>query len=113
MQETPAWQKPGLACGDFCIHVRNSGISARYRPWSRDSRGNLPAQLADRGLTPDIVVNNAGFTTMGPVQRADRSAELALIRTNVEAVVDLCPRFEYGTVLPRVTSASPHAVFRF
>jgi GH15 family glucan-1,4-alpha-glucosidase len=28
----------------------------------------------------------------------------------VVAEVDLCPRFEYGTVLPRVTSASPHAV---
>jgi uncharacterized protein len=63
-----------------------------------DSRGNLPAQLADRGLTPDIVVNNAGFTTMGPVQRADRSAELALIRTNVEAVVDLCTLFVPGMV---------------
>src|SRR6202011_3965857 len=44
------------------------------------------------------VVNNAGFTTMGPVQRADRLAELALIRTNVEAVVDLCTLFLPGMV---------------
>jgi hypothetical protein len=24
------WQKPGLACGDFCIHARNTSINARY-----------------------------------------------------------------------------------
>ncbi len=57
-----------------------------------------PAQLAARGLTPDILVNNAGFTTMGPVRTADRAAELALVRTNVEAVVDLCALFVPGMV---------------
>ena len=63
-----------------------------------DSRGELPAQLATRGLTPDILVNNAGFTTMGPVFTADRSAELSLVRINVEAVVDLCTLFVPGMV---------------
>jgi hypothetical protein len=63
-----------------------------------DSRGELPAQLAARGLTADILVNNAGFTTMGPSFRADRDAELALVRTNVEAVVDLCALFVPGMV---------------
>ena len=63
-----------------------------------DSRGELPAQLAGRGLTPDILVNNAGFTTMGPVYRSDRAAELAMVRTNVEAVVDLCTLFVPGMV---------------
>ena len=63
-----------------------------------DSRGELPAQLAERGLTPDILVNNAGFTTMGPVSRSDRAAELAMVRTNVEAVVDLCTLFVPGMV---------------
>ncbi len=58
-----------------------------------DSRGELPAAVAARGLVPDILVNNAGFTTMGHVARADRAAELALVRTNVEAVVDLCAMF--------------------
>ena len=53
---------------------------------------------AARGLTPDILVNNAGFTTMGPVHRADRAAELAMVRTNVEAVVDLCTLFVPGMV---------------
>ncbi len=63
-----------------------------------DSRAGLPAQLESRGLTPDILVNNAGFTTMGPVHRADRAAELAMVRTNVEAVVDLCTLFVPGMV---------------
>ena len=65
------------------------------------SRGELPAQLAARSLTPDILVNNAGFTTMGAVQKADRAAELAMVRTNVEAVVDLCTLFVPGMVQRR------------
>ena len=63
-----------------------------------DARGTLPVRLADLGLTPDILVNNAGFTTMGPVHKADRAAELAMIRTDVEAVVDLCTLFVAGMV---------------
>jgi uncharacterized protein len=63
-----------------------------------DSRAELPRRLTEHGLTPDILVNNAGFTTMGPVHRAERAAELAMIRTNVEAVVDLCTLFVPGMV---------------
>jgi uncharacterized protein len=63
-----------------------------------DARSELPAQLEGRGLTADILVNNAGFTTMGHVYMADRAAELALVRTNVEAVVDLCTMFVPGMV---------------
>ena len=65
------------------------------------SRADLPAQVEARGLTVDILVNNAGFTTMGPVHKADRSAELAMIRTDVEAVVDLCTLFVPGMVTRR------------
>jgi hypothetical protein len=63
-----------------------------------ESRGDLPSQIETRGLTVDILVNNAGFSTMGPVQRADRAAELAMVRTDVEAVVDLCTLFVAGMV---------------
>jgi len=55
-----------------------------------DARAALVDELEARGLTPDILVNNAGFSTMGPVQRADRARELAMVRTDVEAVADLC-----------------------
>jgi short-subunit dehydrogenase len=63
-----------------------------------DSRAALPAQLDALGLTADILVNNAGFTTMGAVAAADRAAELSLVRTNVESVVDLCTLFVAGMV---------------
>jgi short-subunit dehydrogenase len=66
-----------------------------------DSRGELPGQLEGRGLIIDILVNNAGFTTMGPVYRADRAQELAMVRTDVEAVVDLCTLFVPGMVTRR------------
>src|SRR5580692_815865 len=62
------------------------------------SRAELPALVEQRGLTVDILINNAGFTTMGPVYRADHSAEVALVQTNVEAVVDLCTLFVSGMV---------------
>ncbi len=65
------------------------------------SRAELPNALDHRGLTADILVNNAGFTTMGPVSRADHRAETALVRTNVEAVVDLCTLFVPGMVTRR------------
>lgn len=57
------------------------------------ARAALPDLLRERGLTADILVNNAGFTTTGPVHRADHSREVALVRTDVEAVVDLCTLF--------------------
>jgi short-subunit dehydrogenase len=63
-----------------------------------DSRAELPSQVEGRGLTVDILVNNAGFTTMGAVHRSERAGELAMIRTNVEAVVDLCTLFVPGMV---------------
>jgi short-subunit dehydrogenase len=63
-----------------------------------DSRGALPTEVESRGLTVDILVNNAGFTTMGPVSGATRNDELAMVRTNVEAVVDLCTLFLAGMV---------------
>ena len=62
------------------------------------SRAELPGHVAQRGLVVDILVNNAGFTTMGPVHRAERAAELAMVRTDVEAVVDLCTLFVPGMV---------------
>ncbi len=65
------------------------------------SRAALPGALDSLGLTPDILVNNAGFSTMGPVQRAERDRELAMVRTNVEAVVDLCTLFVPGMTTRR------------
>ena len=78
-------------------HVRAEVLAADLD--RRRTRGvRCPERSSARGLTVDILVNNAGFTTMGAVHKADRDAELAMVRTNVEAVVDLCTLFVAGMV---------------
>ncbi|HEY1827528.1 MAG TPA: SDR family oxidoreductase [Acidimicrobiales bacterium] len=62
------------------------------------SRAELPGEVERRGLVVDILVNNAGFSTMGPVHLGERDRELAMVRTNIEAVVDLCTLFVPGMV---------------
>jgi short-subunit dehydrogenase len=63
-----------------------------------DSRAAIPGELERRGLIVDVLVNNAGFSTMGAVHLGDREAELSMVRTNIEAVVDLCTLFVGGMV---------------
>ncbi|MGH9113004.1 MAG: SDR family NAD(P)-dependent oxidoreductase [Acidimicrobiales bacterium] len=63
-----------------------------------DARLAIAGQVAERGLTVDVLVNNAGLSTLGPVHRNDPERELVMIRTNVEAVADLCARFLPGMV---------------
>ncbi len=77
-------------------HVRTEVIAADLTDAA--SRGALPGEIERRGLTVDILVNNAGFSTMGPVHRSTRDDELAMVRTNIEAVVDLCTIFVAGMV---------------
>lgn len=62
------------------------------------ARGAIAATLAERGLTVDVLVNNAGFSTMGPVHRSDPAREVAMVRTDVEAVSHLCSTFVPGMV---------------
>jgi short-subunit dehydrogenase len=61
-------------------------------------RERLAAEVADRGLTVDVLVNNAGFSTMGPVHESDPAREVAMLRTDVEAVAHLCSLFLPGMV---------------
>jgi short-subunit dehydrogenase len=62
------------------------------------SRNRLVEQVDERGLAVAILVNNAGFSTMGPVARSDVEREVAMVRTDVEAVVHLCSAFVPGMV---------------
>ena len=55
-----------------------------------EARAELWQAIEKRGLAVDVLVNNAGFSTVGKVVHADRDRELGMIRTNIEAVVDLC-----------------------
>jgi short-subunit dehydrogenase len=62
------------------------------------ARAELPAALDGLGLSADVLVNNAGFSTTGPVHRGDPAAELAMTRLNVDAVTHLCALFVPGMV---------------
>lgn len=59
----------------------------------RQARAELPDRLAELSLGVDVLVNNAGFSTVGPVHRSDPAAELNMVEVDVAAVVDLCSRF--------------------
>jgi short-subunit dehydrogenase len=62
------------------------------------ARERLASEVEKRGLTVEVLVNNAGFTTMGPVHRSDPAREVSMIRTDVEAVAHLCSTFLPGMV---------------
>ena len=62
------------------------------------ARSALPDRLDELGLSVNVLVNNAGFSTLGPVYRADPEREIAMVRTDVEAVVHLCALFTPGMV---------------
>jgi uncharacterized protein len=62
------------------------------------ARDSLAPTVAKRGLTVDVLVNNAGFSTTGPVHDSDAAREVAMIRTDVEAVAHLCSTFLPGMV---------------
>lgn len=64
----------------------------------RAARARLPTRIAELGLQIDVLVNNAGFSTTGPVASADVDAELDMIEVDVAAVADLCTRFVGGMV---------------
>jgi len=63
-----------------------------------DARSALADTVAGRGLVVDVLVNNAGFSTIGPVHQSDPAREVAMIRTDVEAVAHLCSTFVPGMV---------------
>ena len=62
------------------------------------ARARIPLEIAARGLAADVLVNNAGFSTTGAVHSSDHAREVLMVRTNVEAVADLCSLFLPGMV---------------
>lgn len=55
-----------------------------------ESRTAMAAEVERRGLTVEVLVNNAGFGSAGHFTELDQEREVELVRTNVEAVVALC-----------------------
>ena len=62
------------------------------------ARTRLVDTVAERGLTVDVLVNNAGLSTTGPVASSTVADELRMVRTDVEAVVHLCSAVVPGMV---------------
>jgi short-subunit dehydrogenase len=61
---------------------------------SRPESGSvLESELIQRGLAPDVVINNAGFGLAGPAARASRSDQINMIDLNVRTLTELTLRF--------------------
>jgi short-subunit dehydrogenase len=65
---------------------------------SAAARKRMVQTIEGRGLDVDVLVNNAGFGSAGRFQDLDADDELRMVRTNVEAVVDLCSTYVPGMV---------------
>jgi uncharacterized protein len=64
----------------------------------RSARAGLPDRIGALGLTPEILINNAGLSTLGLVAKSVPEKEVNLVEVDVAAVVDLCSRFLPGMV---------------
>ena len=69
------------------------------------SRKKLIAEIEQRGLTVEVLVNNAGFGSGGRFTLLDSAKETSMVRTNVEAVVALT-----GHYLPEMAGRGRGAV---
>src|SRR5258707_11712477 len=58
----------------------------------------LFADLKNRNLTIDVLVNNAGFGALGDFHQLDPQRQLDMIQVNVTAVVELTHLFLQGMV---------------
>jgi hypothetical protein len=59
----------------------------------REGRETLTSELESRGLTVEVVVNNAGFGSAGKFQELDADRETEMVRLNCEAVVALSSHY--------------------
>src|SRR5919204_3116095 len=76
--------------------VRTETIAADL---SREGeRDRVAAEIESRGLTVEVLVNNAGFGIYVPFHASDRRRELEQVRLLVEAVVDFDARYVPGMV---------------
>jgi uncharacterized protein len=57
------------------------------------ARQGLAERIAGLGLAVEVLVNNAGLGSYGPLIQAKRERELEQVRVMSEAVVDLCALF--------------------
>lgn len=82
-----------------------------------DAGAQLLEETKKRELEIDMLINNAGFGSMGDFTKLDIDNELEMIRLNVRAVVDLTHRFlgpmrerKRGTIINVASTAAFQAV---
>jgi short-subunit dehydrogenase len=63
-----------------------------------DARGRLLDEVEERGLSVEVLINNAGFGSGGAFHELDGAGETAMVRTNVEALVALTSAYLPGMV---------------
>jgi uncharacterized protein len=64
----------------------------------REATRRLPAEVGERGLTVDVLVNNAGVGLMGAFDRADPEKLVGMIELNVTSLTLLTSAFVSGMV---------------
>src|SRR5260370_24191819 len=99
---------------------RISGIRAQYLATDRsksDSALNLVGETKKRGLNIDMLINNAGFGSMGDFTKLDIGRELNMIDLNIKTLVELTYRFlvpmrelKQGTIINVASTAGFQAV---
>lgn len=105
----------------LCNEVgRVSGIRAQYVVMDlteADAPARLLAETQRRELLVDMLVNNAGFGSMGDFTRLDLNNELEIIDLNVKSLVELTHRFlgpmrdnRQGTIINVASTAAFQAV---
>src|SRR5215211_2099554 len=82
-----------------------------------DAGTQLLEEAGKRGLEIEMLINNAGFGSMGDFAKLDLDHELEMIQLNVRAVVDLTHRFlgpmrerKRGTIINVASTAGFQAV---
>jgi uncharacterized protein len=77
--------------------------------------GDLADELAERRLTPDVLINNAGFTQLSAFAESDEHVMLQLLRVNIEALTQLTRRVLPGMIerrRGRVVNLASNAAFQ-
>jgi uncharacterized protein len=66
-----------------------------------NARDELAAQITQLGRTVEVLVNNAGYGSGGRFVELDCETEVAMVRLNCEAVIDLCATYAPAMVQRR------------
>lgn len=86
-------EKLGTLCNEL---GRSNSIRAQHVALDLslpESPARLFEETEKRGLSIDLLVNNAGFGSFGDFAKADQARELNMIDLNVKALVELTYRF--------------------